>query len=115
MYRGGEGQIAWILHRLTGLGVLLFLVLHILDTFLVVFGPDLYNKIIALYRHPVVRLSEVGLAGAVLYHAVNGIRITLMDFFPALLDRQRELFYAAMAIFVIVFVPSVYFMLRHVF
>ncbi len=114
MYRGGEGQFAWILHRLTGLGVLLFLVIHILDTFLVVFGPDLYNKIIELYRHPFVRLSEVGLAGAVLYHALNGIRITLMDFFPALLDRQKELFYAVVTVFVLVFVPSVYFMLKHV-
>ena len=114
MYRGGEGQLAWILHRLTGLGVLLFLVLHILDTFLVVLGPDLYNRVIELYRHPVVRLSEIGLAGAVLYHALNGLRITVMDFFPALLDRQRELFYAAMTIFVVVFLPSAWFMLRHI-
>lgn len=115
MYRGGEGQFAWVLHRVTGLGVLLFLVVHILDTFLIVFGPDLYNEIIELYRHPLVRLSEVGLAGAVLYHALNGIRITLMDFFPALLDRQRALFYGVATVFVLVYLPGVYFMLRHVF
>jgi len=115
MYRGGAGQVAWVLHRLTGVGVLFFLLIHVLDTFLIVFGPELYNDIIALYRHPVVRVSEVGLAAAVLYHALNGIRITLMDFFPALLDRQRALFYGSMVLFVVIFVPSVYFMLRHVF
>ncbi|MCH7985312.1 MAG: succinate dehydrogenase, cytochrome b556 subunit, partial [Acidobacteria bacterium] len=61
MYRGGEGQWAWILHRFTGLGVLLFLVIHILDTFVIVFGPETYDKVMALYRHPLFRVSEVGL------------------------------------------------------
>ena len=115
MYRGGEGQFAWALHRLTGLGVLLFLVLHILDTFFIVFGPALYNKVIELYRQPLFRVGEIGLAGAVLFHALNGMRITLMDFFPALLDRQKQLFYAVMAIFALVFVPAAWAMLKHVF
>ena len=115
MYRGGEGQFAWALHRLTGLGVLLFLVIHILDTFVIVFGPALYNQVIELYRQPLFRLSEVGLAGAVLFHALNGMRITLMDFFPVLLDRQTQLFYAVVAIFTLVFVPGAWAMLKHVF
>lgn len=115
MYRGGAGQFAWALHRLTGLGVLLFLILHILDTFLIVFGADLYNQVIELYRRPLFRVSEVGLAGAVLYHSLNGVRITLMDFFPALLDRQKQLFYAVMVIFTLVFVPGAWVMLKHVF
>ena len=115
MYRGGEGQFAWAMHRLTGLGVLFFLIFHILDTFLVVFGPELYNKVIELYRTPLFRLGEIGLTGAVLYHALNGIRIMLMDFFPALLDRQRQLFYAVMVLFFLVFVPGAWVMLKHVF
>lgn len=115
MYRGGEGQFAWAMHRLTGLGVLLFLIIHIFDTFFVVFGPELYNKVIELYRTPLFRVSEIGLAGAVLYHALNGMRIMLMDFFPALLDRQRQLFYAVMVLFFLVFVPGAWSMLKHVF
>ncbi|MFQ5695691.1 MAG: succinate dehydrogenase, cytochrome b556 subunit [Terriglobia bacterium] len=115
MYRGGAGQWAWVLHRLTGLGVLLFLVLHVLDTALVLFGPEVYDKVITLYRHPLARLSEVGLAGAVLYHALNGIRITLMDFYPELSDRQQQLLYAVAALFLLLFLPGAYFMLEPLF
>jgi len=75
MYRGGSGQAAWLLHRLTGLGVLLFLLIHILDTGLVLFGAEVYNKVVKIYTHPLFRVGEVGLAAAVLYHALNGIRI----------------------------------------
>jgi len=46
MYRGGAGHWAWILHRLTGLGVLVFLLIHILDTGLVLFGPAVYDRVV---------------------------------------------------------------------
>ena len=78
-YRGGVGQWSWMLHRVTGVGVLIFLCLHILDTSLVILGPEHYNRIIALYRHPLCRLSEVGLFAAVLFHALNGVRRALME------------------------------------
>ena len=48
LYRGGVGQWSWVLHRLTGIGVLLFLFFHILDTALILVGPELYNRIIAI-------------------------------------------------------------------
>ncbi len=115
MYRGGEGQWAWILHRFTGLGVLLFLVIHILDTFVIVFGPEIYDKVMALYRHPLFRVSEVGLAAAVLFHALNGIRITILDFYPEWSGRQRQFFYGVVALFVLVFVPGAYVMLKPLF
>ncbi|MCA9913416.1 MAG: hypothetical protein KC496_08700, partial [Anaerolineae bacterium] len=38
-YRGAIGQWSWILHRLTGLGVVFFLVLHVIDTSWSVFYP----------------------------------------------------------------------------
>lgn len=115
MYRGGAGQWAWLLHRLSGLGVLLFLVIHILDTGLVLFGPETYNKVIRLYTHPLFRLGEVGLAAAVLYHALNGIRITLLDFYPEWSARQQELFYGVVVLFVLLFVPGAYLMLKPLF
>lgn len=115
MYRGGAGQLAWFLHRWSGVAVLLFLLIHILDTALVLFGPELYNKVVIIYTHPLFRLGEVGLAAAVLYHALNGIRITLLDFFPALTDRQHQLFYAVVALFVVLFLPSAFLMLKPLF
>lgn len=115
MYRGGVGQWAWLLHRLSGAGVLLFLVIHILDTGLVLFGAEVYNRVIKLYTHPLFRLGEVGLAAAVLYHALNGIRITILDFYPELTSRQHVLFYGVVVLFTLFFVPGAYLMLKPLF
>ena len=52
MYRGVVGQWSWILHRVTGMGVLVFLCLHILDTAMIMWGPDAYNHMVQLYRNP---------------------------------------------------------------
>lgn len=105
MYRGGAGQWAWWLHRFSGVGVLLFLLIHILDTGLVLFGPEVYDRVVRIYVHPVFRVGEVGLAGAVLYHALNGIRITLLDFYPELSPRQRQIFYGVVSVFILLFIP----------
>lgn len=115
MYRGGAGQWAWLLHRLSGVAVLLFLLIHILDTGLVLFGPEIYDKVVKIYTHPVFRVGEVGLAAAVLFHALNGIRITLLDFYPEWGDRHRELFYGVVALFVVLFLPGAYIMLKPLF
>ena len=115
MYRGGAGQWAWLLHRLSGVAVLLFLLLHILDTGLVLFGPEIYDKVVKIYVHPLFRVGEVGLAAAVIFHALNGIRITALDFWPELSGRHRELFYGVVALFVVIFLPSAYLMLKPLF
>ena len=112
-YKGREGQWSWIFHRVTGLGVLLFLLIHIIDTMLVGWGPDLYDKVMGVYSHPAFRISEVGLFAAVLYHALNGIRIILVDFWPDGTRYHKQMFYAVIALFVIGMVPVSYLMLRH--
>lgn len=112
VYRGGVGQWSWIFHRLTGVGVLLFLFVHILDTFLILLGPDHYNQFIAMYRMPVFRFLEVGLFAAVLYHSVNGLRITLFDCWVELTRLHRQMFYAQMIVFVVVMIPVTYLMLK---
>lgn len=112
MYRGGSGMWSWILHRITGVGVLVFLLIHIIDTALIGWGPEVYNKVIALYRHPLFRMGEVILAGMVLYHALNGIRITILDFWEEGIRFHRQLFYVEVALFVLLFVPGAYLMLK---
>ena len=112
-YKGKEGQWSWMLHRVTGVGVLLFLFIHILDTALVGWGPDVYNRVIKVYSHPLFRVSEVGLFAAVLYHALNGIRIILIDFWPGGARYHKQMFYAAMVLFVLTMLPVSYLMLRH--
>ena len=103
---------AWVLHRATGVGVLLFLFLHILDTSLVAAGPDAYDRIIGLYRAAPFRVLEVLLAAAVLYHALNGVRIPLIDFSELGTRRQRAIAYVVGAMFLAAMLPTAVVMLR---
>ena len=112
IYRGGVGMWSYYLHRITGLGVLAFLLIHILDTMLIGWGPEVYNKVMAIYRHPFFRVGEVGLFGAVLFHALNGIRIILIDFWAKACEYQKEIFYAEMVLFAIGFVWGGFLMLK---
>jgi succinate dehydrogenase / fumarate reductase cytochrome b subunit len=114
-YRGGSSQWAWILHRVTGLGVLLFLCIHILETFTVSLGPDFYDHTMELYNTVFFRVAEVGLLFAVLYHAVNGTRITIQDFWPSLWRYERALVWVSMIILLLAFVPLAWWGLLPVF
>ena len=115
VYRGGIGQWSWLLHRLTGLGVLVFLCAHILDTALIMLGPEHYNSIIMLYRLPLFRIGEVFLFASVLFHALNGLRIILIDFWVDLTRFQKPLFQAQMVCFTILMVPVAWIMLSPLF
>jgi succinate dehydrogenase / fumarate reductase, cytochrome b subunit len=115
LYKGSPtGQWSWIAHRVTGVGILLFLFAHIVDTALVGWGPDAYNKVVAVYHHPVVQIMELGLVGAVIYHALNGIRIMIIDFWPAASVHQARLLWGTMALFVAAMAPITWIMGRRI-
>jgi succinate dehydrogenase / fumarate reductase, cytochrome b subunit len=99
-YRGREGMWTWILHRATGLGILAFLILHVVDTAVVIYWPDFYQQTLVLYKHPVFRVGEFLIFFAVLFHAVNGVRIIIQDFWPMAMRHQRRF---ALAVGVLVF------------
>ena len=111
-YRGREGHWSWILHRLTGVGVFVFLMVHIVDTAFIGWGPELYNKAMALYRLPFFRVGEVVLAGMVLYHALNGVRIIIIDFWPQATVAHRKMVYAVVVVFAVIFIPTAIYMLE---
>jgi len=108
-YRGQEGQWSFLLHRITGLGVLLFLTIHILDTATVYFLPHLYDEVIGLYRTTVFGVGEIGLVFSLFFHGVNGIRIAYLDIFkPASWTPETERRSAIIALIVtlVLFIPS---------
>lgn len=104
-YRGGPGMIAWALHRLAGVGVVAFLALHIFDIFLMQFGAGVFDELLFIYRSAPFRTLEIFLLFGLLYHALNGLRVILIDLFPATARFQTELWYVQMVIFTIAFVP----------
>ena len=111
-YRGGIGQWSWAAHRITGVLVVAFLFGHIVDTFAVGFGPRLYDETISLYQQWWFKPVEVALIAATLYHALNGFRIILFDFWPNLALRQREFAYVELVLFAVGFAPAAWVMLH---
>ena len=89
LYRGDPGMWSWVLHRITGATIFFFLFVHVLDTALI------------------VGLMEIGLVVAVLYHALNGIRVILIDFWQHGPRYQRQMLWAVVALFLVVFIPAV--------
>ena len=113
LYRGREGMWSWVMHRITGVLTFFFLFAHVLDTALVRVSPESYDRVIDTYKNPLVNLLELGLVGAVLYHALNGLRITAVDFWSRGPKLQRQMLWLIVAIWVVVMVPGAYFMLKH--
>ena len=106
LYRGDPGMWSWVLHRITGATVFFFLFVHVLDTALVRVSPQAYDEVIATYKTPLVGLMELGLVAAVLYHALNGIRVILIDFWGQGPRYQRQMLWAIAVVWILVIVPA---------
>ena len=104
-YRGRTGHFSWIAHRLSGLAILGFLVLHVWDTANAHFYPELYQWSVDVFKHPIFAMGEIGLMAAVLYHSFNGIRISILDFKPELWKHQQRSALIVWGLFLLVFIP----------
>ena len=110
LYKGSPGQWSWLAHRITGVAVILFLFAHVIDTAVVGWGPEAYNRVVTVYENPVVRLLELGLVAAVLYHSFNGVKIMLLDFFPRLVPHIRAMGLITAGVFVAAMIPITWIM-----
>ena len=99
LYRGREGMWSCVLHRITGTAIYFFLLVHILDTALVRVSPEAYNAVIGTYKTPIMGLGELALVAAIGFHALNGLRIILMDFWTP--KYQRAMFYVVIALWAV--------------
>jgi len=112
LYRGDPGMWSWVLHRITGVSIFFFLFVHVLDTAMIRVNPDTYDKIIDTYKTPIIGLMEIGLVACVLYHALNGVRIILIDFWSKGPKYQRQMLWTILSVFVIVFAAGAIRMLQ---
>jgi succinate dehydrogenase / fumarate reductase, cytochrome b subunit len=104
-YRGSEGMLAWAFHRISGVAIWAFILLHVLDIWLVGANPALYDEVLAVYASPFGRVMETLLGAALLYHALNGLRIVIMDFWPATTRWHKQLWYASWILFLVIGIP----------
>ena len=104
-YKGGGPMLVWVLHRISGIGIALFVGLHILASFSnQLFGWDLADSINTIYMSPYFQIMVFFCA---LFHAINGLRITILDLWPKLIEHQREAIWVEWAVFIPVFGLSV--------
>jgi succinate dehydrogenase / fumarate reductase cytochrome b subunit len=107
-YRGSEGMLAWAFHRISGVALWAFILLHVLDIWLAGAAPDVYDEVLQIYASPIGRVLETLLGAALLYHALNGLRIIIMDFWPAMTRYHKQMWYAAWVVFFVVGIPVAY-------
>jgi len=106
IYKGDPGMWSWVAHRISGVAIFFFLFVHVLDTALVTVSPETYNEVIDTYKSPIVGLMEIGLVALVLFHALNGLRIALVDFWAKGAKYQRVMLWAVLGIWVVVFAAA---------
>jgi len=103
-----------VLHRLSGLGVLLFFVIHIVDTSWSLFYPSLYEKAIATYQTPLFTIGEFALVAAVIYHSYNGLRIVMLDYKPEWWRFQQRAAVWVLILSAVTLIPVFLLMFSHV-
>lgn len=97
---------SWVLHRITGVSIFFFLFVHVLDTAVIRVNQNTYTEIIHTYQTWYIGLMEIGLVFCVLYHALNGIRVILIDFWGNGPKYQRQMLWIAMTVFAVVFIAG---------
>ena len=103
------GMWAWLLFRISGLILVFYLGAHIIviSTSQFGVGGGTFDNVMNFLDHPVAIVLDVALVVAVLYHALNGVRIILMDLGVGI-HRHKVIFWSAMAVVVVCFVIFAY-------
>lgn len=112
IYVGGPGQYAWALHRASGIGILFFLLVHIIDISLIGLGQELYDESVAFYAQPFLIPMEIMLVGAVVYHTLNGLRVMSIDFTEGGYRREKISFAIVLILTVLLTLPSAWLILQ---
>ena len=115
LYRGKVGMWSWVLHRITGVAIFFFLLVHVLDTSLVRIDPEAYNGVMATYKTVIIGIGELGLVAAILYHSLNGVRIILIDFWRKGAKYQNVMFWVVIGLALLLFAGFAPRHLMHVF
>jgi len=111
VYKGKGGQWAFVAHRVSGFLVFFFLLLHIVDV-ATVRWPAVYDEIHRLYGNVLLRMFEVGLLFALLFHTLNGLRIVVVDFFPGQAGNERRLLGAVVVLTLATGLPGAFVIMK---
>jgi len=94
------GTWSWLLHRITGVILVIYLFMHFFALSSSIGGATTFNSWLSNLQTPLTHVLEIGLAAVVAFHLLNGLRITIADFF-FLTKPHKTIFWIAMVIFVV--------------
>jgi succinate dehydrogenase / fumarate reductase cytochrome b subunit len=110
-YRGGRSMLAWLLHRISGIGIVLFVSMHVVAAFVLYsVEPDTITGQVAqaLTTFYESLPMQIFILFSVLFHAINGLRIVILDMWPSLMTYNREAMWVQWAVFLPLFLlPSI--------
>ena len=108
------GTISWLLHRLTGVILALYLFAHIIVVSSGLWGPESFNAWLKAVQTPLTHFLEIFLLACISFHLLNGLRITATDFL-FVTKQHKVIFWVAGAIFVLFMIVTLSVFLPRVF
>jgi succinate dehydrogenase / fumarate reductase, cytochrome b subunit len=112
-YRGGGPMLVWLLHRIGGLAIIIFVSMHVIASFFYQQNAGDFARLVddiyeSLYFQLVIYFF-------VIFHVINGLRIILADLWPKLLEHQRWMIWIEWIIFIPVYGLTVFIMITNAF
>jgi succinate dehydrogenase / fumarate reductase cytochrome b subunit len=99
------GNLAFWIQRLTGVALVLYLLIHV-HTIRDLQNPDRFDEALKMFRRPIFKIGEIGLLATVILHALNGIRLTMVDLGVGLTKQRQMFWYFAVAAGAILFLAG---------
>lgn len=99
-------MLAFVIHRVTGVALVIFLFLHIWTLSAILKGPQALQQALHKFDNPIGYTMEYALLLAVIVHLINGIRITIADFL-ALTEVQTRMLWYSVTICILIALPSI--------
>ena len=99
----GLGMLAFALNRITGIGLVLYLAMHLVVLSLLIGGEESWDAFVNLARSPLVLIMDVVLIAGFLIHGLNGVRVALVGMGISVRS-QKPLFIGLMVVAALVLV-----------
>jgi succinate dehydrogenase / fumarate reductase cytochrome b subunit len=112
-YRWFTGSLAYVLHRVTGLGLIFFLFFHIISITKANASPEAYDLMIRRMQEPDFKLGELALFAALLFHGINGMRIIWVDFVATRTTHHKTIFWGLIVLVTALFILGAVPLLLH--
>ena len=104
-YKGYSPYWTYILHRIGGIALFIFFTIYILA----LVGVQAANGILANWIYQLIFLPFI------LFHAINGLRITILDLSPKLIEHYRTAINIEWVVYLLVLVFALFVVFRSAF